>query len=166
MGAKFIITILLLLITLISRSQTLDNVKVYSISQDTVKTGDSLTIKFHVYYSGGSNMAKIQLWTSTYLQDCFYAYAGFWTQDTSTIKVAITSIMGTGNARIYSNGSPYKPFYIKSTVGIQELYSKPDGHVQYYDILGNEKTPEVGGLFIKVTSYSNGYQKKEKIIFQ
>ena len=157
---------LLLLSTTLTNAQT-DFIKVLSVT-DTVNVGDSITINFTKKLNqNGNSMSRLQLWTSTYLQDCMYIYSGFLT-DTNTVKVAITPIMGTGNARIYSNATigGYKPFYIRSTVGIQE-YSKSDVvNVKYYDIYGKEKSlTEAKDLTIKITTYSNGYQKKEKVIF-
>jgi len=157
------ITTLLLLIALIGKSQTLSNVTVYSVIPDTVQVGDSITIKFKVHYPY-TNMFKIQLWTSTYLQDCLNDYAGFWYADTSIVKVKILPIMGNGKARIYSNYSPYKSFYISSTVGIEELNKYNIVNVKYYDIYGKEKPLQNERLSIKITTYSNGYQKSEKII--
>lgn len=165
---KTIITTILLLTALISKSQiNLDNLKIYSVSPDTVNVNDSITIKFRIYYTGGSNFGRIQLWTSTYLQDCFYKYAGFYTQDTAIYKVKITPNMGTGNARLYSNyTNPYKSFYIKSNdVSVNELSKYEIVSKQYYDIYGKEK-PSIEGLTIVITTYSNGYQKREKIIIQ
>lgn len=77
--------------------------------------------------------------------------------------------MGTGNARIYSNATPggYKSFYIKSNdVGVTE-YEKPlIVSIKYYDIYGKEKTSNYEGLSVKITTFSNGYQKAEKVIIQ
>jgi len=163
---KKIITILALISSLCN-AQT-DYIKVYSVT-DTVNVNDSITIKFTMHPSSNSNgMSRIQLWTSTYLQDCMYIYTSGNLIDTNIIKVKITPIMGTGNARIYSNSTigGYKPFYIRSAVGVQD-YSKSDiVNVKYYDIYGKEKSlTEAKDLTIKITTYSNGYQKKEKIIF-
>jgi 3-deoxy-D-manno-octulosonate 8-phosphate phosphatase KdsC-like HAD superfamily phosphatase len=97
-----------------------------------------------------------------------YIYSGFLT-DTNTVKVAITPIMGTGNARIYSNATigGYKPFCIRSTVGVKELDKSEIVDVKYYDIYGKEKSlTEAKGLTIKITTFSNGYAKKEKVIIQ
>lgn len=158
------LTIILALLNTLCNAQTLSNVTVYSVKPDTVNVNDSITIKFKVHYPY-TNMFKIQLWTSTYLQDCLNAYAGFWSSDTSYVKVKITTNMGIGDARIYSNYSPYKPFYIKQNdVGLNEYNKSNIISIKYYDITGNEKTPEIGGLFIKITTYSNGYQKYDKII--
>lgn len=157
------LTLILALITTLCNAQT-DYIKVYSVT-DTVNVNDSITIKFTMHQNQTSNgMSRIQLWTSTYLQDCMYIYTLGNLVDTNSIKVKILPIMGTGNARIYSNASPYYPFYIRSTVGIQE-YDKSDiVNVKYYDIYGKEKPSHNEGLTIRITTYSNGYQKKEKII--
>ena len=155
---------ILLLSTTLTYSQT-DFIKVLSVT-DTVNVGDSITINFTKKLNqNGNSMSRLQLWTSTYLQDCMYIYSGFLT-DTNTIKVKILPIMGTGNARIYSNVGPYTPFYIKSPVGVQEYSKHEVVSVQYFDIYGKEKPSYNEGLTIKITTYSNGYQKREKIIFQ
>ena len=163
---KLTLTLILALITTLCNAQT-DYIKVYSVT-DTVNVNDSITIKFTMHQNQTSNgMSRLQLWTSTYLQDCMYIYTLGNQTDTNTIKVNILPIMGTGNARIYSNATigGYKPFYIRSTVGIQE-YSKSDVvNVKYYDIYGKEKSlTEAKDLTIRITTYSNGYQKKEKVI--
>lgn len=158
---KKILTILLLSATL-TNAQT-DYIKVLSVT-DTVNVNDSITIKFTMKVNqAGNGMSRLQLWTSSYLQDCMYVFSGFLT-DTNIIKVKILPIMGTGNARIYSNASPYYPFYIKSPVGVQELTSQQIVTEQYFDIYGKEKPSYNEGLTIKITTYSNGYQKKEKVI--
>jgi len=160
---KKLLTILLLSATL-TNAQT-DYIKVLSVT-DTVTTGDSITIKFTMKVNNGSNhMSQLQLWTSTYLQDCMYIASAF-LSDTNIVKVAITPAMGSGNARIYSNAGPYAPFYIKSIVGIVEYDKSEIESVKYYDILGNEKAPTNESLYIKITAYSNGYLKKEKVIIQ
>lgn len=156
------LTIILALINSLCNAQT-DYIKVLSVT-DTVNVNDSITIKFTMKVNqAGNGMSRLQLWTSSYLQDCMYVFSGFLT-DTNIVKVKIISSMGTGNARIYSNASPYAPFYIRSTVGMQE-YSKHDVvSVQYYDIYGKEKPSHNEGLTIRITTYSNGYQKADKII--
>lgn len=161
---KKILTILLLSATL-TNAQT-DFVKVLSVT-DTVSVGDSIAIKFTMKVNqSGNGMSRLQLWTSTYLQDCMYIYSGFLT-DTNIVKVKIIPAMGTGNARIYSNVGPYTPFYIRSPVGVQEYSKHEVVRVQYFDIYGKEKPlTEARDLTIKITTYSNGYQKSEKIIFR
>lgn len=161
---KKIIT--LLLISTIGYAQT-DYIKVLSVT-DTVTTGDSIVIKFTKVNNNGSNhMSRLQLWTSTYLQDCMYISSSFLT-DTNTIKVAITPSMGIGDARIYSNVGPYTPFYIKPIVGMQEFSKREVVSVQHFDIYGKEKpsTDRSEDLTIRITTYSNGYQKKEKVLFE
>lgn len=163
---KTLLTILAL-VSKVTYSQ-LAFVNVTSVT-DTVNVGDSISIHFTTAYNQtGSNMCKIQLWTSTYLNDVLYTHiSGLHSVD--SIKVKILSTMGTGNARIYSNATVggYKPFYIKPVVSVYE-YDKNSTitDIKYYDILGNEKAPNKESLCIKITTYSNGYQKKEKVIFQ
>ena len=159
------LTLILALITTLCNAQT-DYIKVYSVT-DTVNVNDSITIKFTMHQNQTSNgMSRLQLWTSTYLQDCMYIYTLGNLVDTNSIKVKITPIMGTGNARIYSNATPnnYYPFYIRSTVGVVEYDKEKVSTIQYYDIYGKEKPSHNEGLTIKITTYSNGYQKKEKVI--
>lgn len=131
---------------------------------DTVMVGDTLHISYT--YTCSAAMAKIQLWTTTYLQDCLFTNCS---SLTGSHKVLIIPSMGTGNARIYSNATPggYKSFYIKSNdVGVTE-YEKPlIVSIKYYDIYGKEKTSNYEGLSVKITTFSNGYQKAEKVIIQ
>lgn len=160
---KTIITTLFLLITLVSKSQMLAYVTVTSVT-DTVIMNDSITIHFTTSYAQtGSNMCKIQLWTPIYLQDCLYTHASN-VKAIDSVKVKILPIMGTGNARIYSNAtSGYKSFYIKDNdVSVKEYDKSQIVNVKYYDIYGKEKT-SIEGLTIRITTYSNGYQKREKI---
>ena len=160
---KLTLTLILALMTTLCNAQT-DYIKVYSVT-DTVNVNDSITIKFTMHQNQTSNgMSRLQLWTSTYLQDCMYIYTLGNLTDTNTIKVKILPIMGTGNARIYSNASPYYPFYIRSTVGVNELSKEQITSIRYYDIYGKEKPSHNEGLTIRITTYSNGYQKKDKII--
>lgn len=76
--------------------------------------------------------------------------------------------MGFGNARIYSNATigGYKPFYIKQNDVKVIEYDKNSSivDVKYYDIYGKEKPSTGEGLTIKITTFSNGYVKREKII--
>jgi hypothetical protein len=156
---------ILLLSTTLTYSQT-DFIKVLSVT-DTVNVGDSITIVFtKTTNNGGNGMSRLQLWTSTYLQDCMYKSSAF-LSDTNTIKVKILPIMGFGNARIYSNATPnyYYPFYIKQNdVSVIELTKYEVTNITYYDIYGKEKPSHNEGLTIRITTYSNGYQKKDKII--
>ena len=164
------LTIILALLTTLCNAQT-DYIKVINVT-DTLSTNDTLTIVFtKTPNNGGNGMSRLQLWTSTYLQDCMYVSSmmlQFDSANTYKHKVKILPNVGTGDARIYSNATigGYKPFYIKSPVSVKE-YSKLDVvNVKYYDIYGKEKpsTDRSEGLTIKITTYSNGYQKSDKII--
>lgn len=163
-------------ITSLCNAQVTDFIAVKSVT-DTVNVGDTCYIHFTKTHNSASNgMSRMQLWTSTYLQDCMYISSmllntlptdqnGYYIW-----KVKITQSMGTGNARIYSNATPgnYKPFYINPvSVGISE-YDKNATitNVQYFDIYGKEKPSITEGLNIKLTTYSNGYISKNKIIAQ
>jgi hypothetical protein len=145
---------------------------------DTVNSGDSIKICFVYHSSANSTMARIQLWTASYLQDCLYVdemtvmnlpTCG---TDTAYIKVKINSSMGFGNGKVYSNSTPYpgyKKFYIKnSTVMGIKKYDKNSTIIktEFYDIYGKENPSQNEVFTIKLTTYSNGYQKKEKIISQ
>ena len=164
---KLTLTLILALMTTLCNAQT-DFIKVLSVT-DTVNVGDSITINFTKKLNqNGNSMSRLQLWTSTYLQDCMYISSMFLT-DTNTIKVKILPIMGVGNARIYSNATigGYYPFYIKSNdVSVKEYTKEDITNVTFYDIYGKEKPSHNEGLTIKITTYSNGYQKREKIISQ
>jgi hypothetical protein len=166
---KKLITIFALISNLCN-AQT-DYINVISVT-DTVNVNDTITIVFtKTNNNGGNGMSRLQLWTSTYLQDCMYVSSmmlQFDSANTYKRKVKILPIMGNGDARIYSNATigGYKSFYIKlpNPVGIKELYKSDIVNIKYYDILGNEKPSHSEGLSIVITTYSNGYQKKEKII--
>jgi hypothetical protein len=165
------LTIILALLTNICNAQT-DYIKVINVT-DTVNVNDTITIVFtKTTNNGGNGMSRLQLWTSTYLQDCMYISSmmlQFDSANTYKHKVKILPIMGNGDARIYSNSTigGYKSFYIKlpNPVGIKELSKSDIVNIKYYDILGNEKPSHSEGLSIVITTYSNGYQKKEKITF-
>jgi hypothetical protein len=163
------LTLILALISNLCNAQLTDYITIISAT-DTVNVNDTISIVFTKTANNGSNgMSRLQLWTSTYLQDCMYLSSMMLTHNgngTFIHKVKILPIMGSGNARIYSNATigNYKSFYIRSTVGIKE-YDKSDiVNVKYYDIYGKEKPSNNEGLTIRITTYSNGYQKKEKII--
>ncbi len=170
---KTTITTLLLLITLIGKSQTQsDYINVINVT-DTLSTNDTLTIVFTKSTNfGGNGMSVLQLWTSSYLQDCLNVFSGFLSLDSANTykhKVKITPIMGTGNGRIYSNATVgnYKRFYIKPAVSVNEYdVNSSVIDIKYYDIYGKEKPSYNEGLTIRITTYSNGYQKRDKVIFQ
>jgi len=167
---KKLITIFALISNLCNAQQS-DYVKIINVT-DTVNVNDSITIVFtKAVNNGGNGMSRIQLWTTSYLQDCLNIYSSFLTLDSANtykIKVKITPIMGFGNARIYSNATPnyYYPFYIKQNdVSVNEFTKNANIiNVEYYDIYGKEKPSQNEGLTIRITTYSNGYQKKDKII--
>lgn len=167
--------LILALSTTLCKAQTYVPVTIINVT-DTVNVNDTIKICFVYGGSSTANMANIRLWTSSYLEDCLNVYAGFLSsypecdQDTKYIKVKILPEMGFGNARIYSNNTPsnYKPFYIRQNdVSVNELYNNSNiTNIKFYDIYGKEKPSQNEGLTIRVTTYSNGYQKKDKVIFQ
>lgn len=164
------LTIILALLTTLCNAQNGDYINVINVT-DTLSTNDTLTIVFtKTVNNGGSGMTKLQLWTSTYLQDCLNIYSSFLVLDSANTykhKVKITPAMGVGNARIYSNATVggYKPFYIKQNdVSVKELDKSQIVNIKYFDIYGKEKPSNNEGLTIRVTTYSNGYQYKDKII--
>lgn len=167
------LTLILALLTTLCNAQQTDYIEVINVT-DTLYTNDTLTIVFtKTPNNGGNGMSKLQLWTSTYLQDCLNVYSGFLVLDSANTykrKVVITPLMGSGNARIYSNATigGYKSFYIKlpNPVVIKELSKSEIVSIKYYDIYGKEKPSQNEGLTIKITTYSNGYQKKEKVLFK
>lgn len=166
------LTLILALLTTLCNAQT-DYIKVINVT-DTLSTNDTLTIVFtKTPNNGGNGMSRLQLWTSTYLQDCMYVSSmmlQFDSANTYKHKVKILSNMGSGDARIYSNATigGYKSFYIKlpNPVSVKELNKSEVINVQYYDIYGKEKPSHNEGLTIRITTYSNGYQKKEKVIIR
>jgi hypothetical protein len=166
---KKLITILALLTNFCNAQTQSDYINVINVT-DTLSTNDTLTIVFTKSTNfGGNGMSVLQLWTSSYLQNCLNVFSGFLSLDSANTykhKVKITPIMGTGNGRIYSNATVgnYKPFYIRSTVSIKEYDKNEIVNVKYYDIYGKEKPSYNEGLTIRITTYSNGYQKRDKII--
>lgn len=170
------LTLILTFLTTLCNAQVIYTPLTVTNVTDTVNVNDSIKICFVYHGQSGATMAKIQLWTSIYLQDCLNVYYGNLATypecgvDTIYIKVKILPSMGTGNARIYSNSTPggYKSFYIRlNDVGINELNKQENiSDIKYYDIYGKEKPSQNEGLTIRITTYPNGYQKKEKIIFQ
>jgi len=169
---KKIILILALISSNLCNAQS-DYVKIINAT-DTVSVNDSITIVFtRTINSSGNGMSRIQLWTTSYLQDCLNVYSSFLSLDSANtykIKVKILPIMGFGIARLYSNATinNYKPFYIRNPNPISVNEFIKNAHiikVEYYDIYGKEKLSNEG-LVIRITTYSNGYQKKDKIITQ
>lgn len=160
-------------------------VKVTNVT-DTVYQLDTLRIKFMVGSCIPSSTVRIQLWNAGgYLQYCLditnavYQSTYNVAVDTQILKVKIIAPMLWGNSRIYSNNTtPYKSFYIKKlptpidTTTISPIdtyipkYDKESVIIKetYYDILGKEIDLNYNGLIIKITTFSNGYQRKEKII--
>jgi hypothetical protein len=169
---KKLITILALLTNLCNAQTQSDYINVINVT-DTLSTNDTLTIVFTKSTNfGGNGMSVLQLWTSSYLQDCLNVFSGFLSLDSANTykhKVKITPIMGTGNGRIYSNKTigNYKRFYIKPAVSVNEYdVNSSVIDIKYYDIYGKEKPSYNEGLTIRITTYSNGYQKRDKVIFQ
>jgi hypothetical protein len=161
-------TILLLLMATLSYSQNqYVNTTITNVT-DTVNVGDSLKINFT--FNGNGSSMRIYLWTATYLNTVYdngFNYQNFKTDlDGSYIyKIKIFSTMGVGDAKIITNvtSNGFK-FYIKDNISGIEEYNKSFSYTtKYYDIYGKEK-PSIEGLTIRVTTYSNGYQKKDKII--
>lgn len=176
---KTILSILFLLSVCFVKGQSYALVTVRSV-QDTVLQGDSLEIKFTYTLnptSVGQNYIQIDLLNSAvgYGQHCLdkldYVVDTYPKDSNNWIKykVKITPAMGYGVARIFANISQSTYFYIKQTVfvGIEENYKNAEViKTEYYDIYGKEKPSTSEGLTIKVTTYSNGYLKKEKVIIQ
>lgn len=165
--------ILLIFIATLSYSQGGINTTIRNVT-DTVNVGDSLKINFTYTVGFSGTQVQIVLITDTYSQDCinqnyntlysanpkcYYDIDG-----TTYMKVLITPSIGTGNLKVFSNMG-YKMSYIRSSVGIKEYSKNNIVDVKYYDIYGKEK-PSIEGLTIRVTTYSNGYQNKEKVIIQ
>lgn len=164
------LTIILALIANYAFAQTPYNkVTVISVT-DTVYTGQTIKIKFKYTRNYSTGWVKLTLWTSTYMQPCVDKYHQYYNDKGDSVNVLITPQMGTGLAKIIASNT--KLFYIKSvstptvppiTTGIEELNKLDIIDIKYYDIYGIEK-PSIDGLTIKITTYSNGYQRKEKIL--
>lgn len=174
---KTILSIVFLLSVIVSKGQGAANTQIRSI-QDTVISGDSLEIRF-TYTVQPNNGFLVQIGlnnnTAPYSQDCLHKNANivnFFKKDANgwtVLKVKITPAMGVGNASVFTNISNSVYFYIKQVIfaGINELDKNATiTKTEYFDIYGKEKPSTSEGLTIKVTTYSNGYQKKEKIIIQ
>lgn len=177
---KTILSILFLLSVCFVKGQNAAYTTVRSV-QDTVITGDSLKINF-TYTTTVVSETQIQIMlinnSNGYSQLCINQnYNTIYTAQpichndidgTIYFKVKITPAMGYGKLRVYTTQGEMST-YIKqlSQVGISE-YDKNTEIIktEYYDIYGKEKPSNNEGLTIKVTTYSNGYQKKEKIIVQ
>jgi hypothetical protein len=166
---KTILSILFLLSVCFVKGQTFPaNVEIVSVT-DTVAVNDTLVVKWK-YNSTGSTY-KAYIWSPIYTSTMFN-YDGATIQSVTpvngiyTFKYVITSVLGTGNAKVIANVND-KSFYIKSSVGISEYDKNAEViKTEYYDIYGKEKPSTSEGLIIKVTTYSNGYLKKEKVIIQ
>lgn len=147
-------------------------------STDTLNVGDSLKINFtYTITPPSNNTIQIRLYNSSngYNQYCLNQnynsiYTGqphCYNQGDGTIffKVKIVPSMGEGDLKIigYTN---FIYAYVRpaSQVGLKEY--DPNSKIidiKYYDIYGKEKPSFCEGLTIKVTQYSNGYIKKEKV---
>ncbi|CAB4126899.1 hypothetical protein UFOVP87_24 [uncultured Caudovirales phage] len=174
---KTILSIVLLFGSIVLKGQAATITQIRSV-QDTVISGDSLDIRITYTLQTNINGFQVQVMlvnpSVNYSQFCLDKAANI--VDTyptdangyTILKVKIIPSMGTGDARLYANAnSGYVPFYIKplSVVGIHE-YDKNATIIktEYYDIYGKEKPSTNEGLTIKVTTYSNGYQKKDKVM--
>ena len=168
---KKLILIFLAFVSINVKAQlgTLANVEILTVT-DTVSTGDTLVITWK-YHSTGSYF-RATLWTLSYNQYAFnydgasILHAQHDANYIYTEKIKITPAMGTGIGKVMSNMTPNGGnFYIRTSVGINELSKNQDiTNIKYFDLLGKEKAPQDGELLIKVSTFSNGYQKAEKVI--
>jgi hypothetical protein len=170
---KKLILILALIPTLLNAQSI--QLKITSITPASVNVGDSVKVCFKFNSVMGSPMATMTLQTSIYTNTCLNTYWGNLTTfpscglDTVFYKFKVTPAMGTGLAKIFAVGTVggWKSFYINApiTTTIEDLINNSEiTKVEYYDILGKEKPSQSEGLTIRLTYYSNGYIKKDKII--
>jgi len=175
---KTIITTLLLLITLIGKSQNYPKINIWTLEKDTVYAGDSLWLGVKVVPpsvpTNTYSLFQIQLpnfdiiWSGNYqtILNCpTYTYN---VKDILYKKyITIPTFATLGNNKIYASGGSSKAIYIKSkqvATSIEELTKNDIVSVKYYDIYGKEKPSYNEGLTIVITTYSNGYQIKQKVI--
>lgn len=175
---KTIITTILLLITLISKSQTPLKINIWTLEKDTVYAGDSLWVGVKVAIptvtTNTYSVFQIQLpnfdiiWSGSYqtILSC-----PTYTYNVSDILykkyITIPTFATLGSNKIYASGGSNKTIYIKAktiTTSITELTKSDIVDVKYYDIYGKEKPSLSEGLSIMITTYSNGYQTKQKVI--
>lgn len=178
---KTTITTLLLLITLISKSQNYVKLPIWELEKDTVTIGDSLYIGFKIVPPSVSTNTtasfQIQLpnfdylWTGNY--NTLYSLPTYTFNNGAThtlYKKYLTIPLNAtlGDNKIYSSGGYNVSIFIKPQVvnSVNELSKNNIVSIKYYDIYGTEKAPNNESLYIKITTYSNGYLKKEKIIIQ
>jgi len=169
---KTTITTLLLLITLIGKSQTYPKINIWTLEKDTVYAGDSLWLGVKVVPpsvpTNTYSLFQIQLpnydiiWTGNYQTILTCPTYTYNVKDILYKKyITIPTFATLGNNKIYASGGSNKAIYIKSK---QVATSIEDVSVKYYDIYGKEKPSLSEGLTIMITTYSNGYQKKQKVI--
>ena len=169
---KKIILILVLIPTLLNAQSI--SLKIISITPEVANVGDSVKVCFKFNSVIGTPMATMTLQTSTYTSTCLYEYWGNLTTfptcgiDTVFYKFKVTPIMGTGLAKIFAYGTVggWKSFYINApiTTNVNDLTVISEVvKIEYYDIYGKEKPSINEGLTIRLTYYSNGYIKKDKI---
>lgn len=173
---KTTITILLLLITLISKSQNYPKLPIWELEKDTVNIGDSVYVGFKIVPPAITTNTycafQIQypnfdiIWSGNY--NNLYNLPTYQIGSNTVYKMylRIPSYASLGNNKIYSSGGYSIDIYIKDNVTKLIEYSNNSViDVKYYDIYGKEK-PSKEGLTIMITTYSNGYQKREKVIIQ
>jgi hypothetical protein len=175
---KTIITTLLLLITLIGKSQNYPKINIWTLEKDTVYAGDSLWLGVKVVPpsvpTNTYSLFQIQLpnydiiWTGNYQTILTCPTYTYNVKDILYKKyITIPTFATLGNNKIYASGGSNKAIYIKSkqvATSIEELTKNDIVSVKYYDIYGKEKPSLSEGLTIMITTYSNGYQKKQKVI--
>lgn len=169
---KKIILILALVPTLLNAQSI--SLKITSITPAVANVGDSVKVCFKFNTIISSPMATMTLQTSVYTNTCLNTYWGNLTTfptcglDTVFYKFKVTPIMGTGLAKIFAYGTVggWKSFYINAPISTNIDNLTNDSEIiktEYYDILGKEKPSINEGLTIRLTYYSNGYIKKDKI---
>lgn len=173
---KTTITTLLLLITLISKSQTAVKLPIWQLEKDTVTVGDSLWIGFKIVPPSvpTNTLAVFQLqlpnfgyiWQGNYntLYSNPYQFNATNTCYKKYLTIPLNATLGAN--KIYSSGGYSVNIFIKPQITTNvNNYSKNEVvDIKYYDIYGNEKALNNESLYIKITTYSNGYQTKQKVI--
>lgn len=173
---KTAITTILLLTALLSKSQTYTKLPIWDIEKDTVTVGDSLYIGFKIVPPSvpTNTLAAFQLqlpsfgylWSGNY--QTLYSLPTYTYNTTTLYKKYLTIPLNAtlGANKIYSSGGYSVDVFIKPNIvtSINNYDKNYVISVKYYDIYGNEKALSNESLYIKITTYSNGYQTKQKVI--
>lgn len=173
---KTTITTILLLTALLSKSQTYVKLPIWELEKDTITVGDSLWVGFKIVPPSvpTNTLSSFQLqlpsfgnlWSGNY--QTLYANSYQFNATNTCYKKYLTIPLNAtlGANKIYSSGGYSINVFIKPNIvtSIVEHDKNNIVSVKYYDIYGKEKPSQSEGLTIVITTYSNGYQTKQKVI--